>query len=229
MAKIVALGFMFVDHTGEYFFIHDLWLRSIGRGAAPIFLFLAGYAGSYRFSREVFFLAVAMLVSNLAMGVVVEPLNILFTILMARGVLHWLEKRGKMIEKPMEWFICNAVFIFITCFFFQYGTLGMMFAIAGYMHRRPEKYAPATFRRFLMATFVAYALTFAFFFDLTPATFALMVPVLGFDYWLLSRLKVKEVKVSGVLETPLALTSYYSGYIYVIHLIVLSWITGFPI
>lgn len=232
MVKVIALLFMFIDHAGAYFFIHEQWIRSIGRGAAPIYLFLAGYSASYRFNRELLGLACLMTLSNLLMGEYTHPLNILFTILICRAVFDWLHKHGRKVEKPVEWFVACALFAVLTCFLVQYGTLGMMFALAGYMQRRPADYSPRLRFWFFVGMFVIYALTFELFFDLSAANFALMLPVLYVDYLLLLRLEIRELNMQSTPQWAvalLALSSRYSGYIYAIHLIVISWITHMAI
>ena len=193
MIKIIGLLFMFVDHMGAYFFIHNLWMRSVGRGAAPIFLFLAGYASSYRFSRELLVLASIMLLSNFILGEYTQPLNILFTILGCRALFHLMEKRGKVIEKPWEWFIVLALFIVFTCFLFQYGTLGVMFAVCGYMKRRPERYSLTLQKLFLAGTLLCCAATFALFFDLTSSN------VLAAEY--AGGAHARHASFSGVVHT----------------------------
>lgn len=232
MAKIVALLLMFVDHAGAYFLLDEQWLRAIGRGAAPVFLFLAGYAASYRFNWELLVLACLIVAPDIAMGEFPHTLNILFTILLVRAVLNGLEKRGKIIEKPWEWFVACAIFIAPTCFLLQYGTLGLMFAASGYMQRRPALYNQRTRTWFLLGTFAAYAVTFEFFFGLTPLNFLLMLPVLAFDYRLLTRLDIRAVDTHRMprwLVRALTLASHYSAYVYALHLIVIAGVTRLPI
>jgi len=230
--KILALLLMFVDHAGAYFLVHDVWLRAIGRGAAPIFLFLAGRASSYRFSREIFVLACLMTLSNIAMGDYFHPLNILFTILLWRAVLDWMKKRGKIIEKPLEWFIGATIFILPSYFLFQYGTLGLLFAIGGIMQRYPELYSRKTQRLFMVASFVAYAATFTLFFGFTVFDILLMAAVLCLDYLLLTRFEIRTMDMRHCPEwlvKLLTLCARYTGYIYAIHLIIISWISHYPI
>lgn len=232
MLKIIGLLFMFVDHVGAYFFIHEQWMRSVGRGAAPIFLFLGGYASSYRFSRRLLLLACVMLLSNILRGHYVQPLNILFNIMLCRAVFDWMDKRGKVVEKPFEWFVVLALFAVISNFLVQYGTLGLLFAVYGYMKRRPERYRESTHKRFLIATFLVHAGTFILFFDLTLANILLMVAVLSINYWLLTRFEIRALKTQNIpswLVRVLSLSAHYSGEIYVAHLIVISWVTGYPL
>ena len=230
--KILALLFMAVDHLGAYFMVHDLWLRAIGRGSAPIFLFLAGYASSYRFNRELFILACLMTLSNILMGEYLHPLNILFTILIWRGVFSWMEKRRMVIEKPLEWFIAAAVFILPSYILFQYGTLGLLFAICGYMKRYPERYSLTTQHLFLAASLIAHAATFTLFFDFGLKDVLLMSLVLAVIYRLLTTFTIHSVDMHccpAWMVKALTVSSHYSGHIYAIHLIIISWISRYPI
>jgi len=232
IAKVIGLLLMVIDHTGAYFYLHEEWLRAIGRGSAPIFLFLAGYASSYRFNRELLVLALLMSLSNIIMGEYTSPLNILFTILLCRGVLAWLSKRGKTIVKPLEWFVGCALFALPTGFLFQYGTLGMMLAVGGYMKARPAQYALRTQKLFLGGTFVSYALTYTLLFGLGPSSFILMSCVLLAVFRLLWRLDIYEVNTAGWPTGTASLAKFssrYSAHIYAFHLIAISWISGYPI
>jgi len=231
--KILALLLMFADHAGAYFYMKENWLRSIGRGAAPIFLFLAGYASSYRFNWEIFILACAMTVSNWFQGFYFSPLNILFTILMCRAVLGWMDKRGKVITKPWEWLVALCFFAIPTNFLFEYGTLGFLIALYGYMKHRPDRYPQPLPNRMLAATLIYYGPFFVLMFMMTniPAIL-LMIPVLFGIYWLLTRFEIRPIHMKNSpawCTGLLTLTARYSGYIYAIHLIVISWITHFPI
>src|SRR5437868_3245740 len=95
MTKLIALGLMFVDHAGYFYYPSDLWLRAIGRGAAPIFMFLAGFAASYRFKLDLFLLAALMTVADIAMQGHIHDQNILFSILIFRMIFDWLERHGR--------------------------------------------------------------------------------------------------------------------------------------
>ena len=230
--KLIALVFMFIDHIGAYFFVHDVWIRSIGRSSAPVFLFLAGYASSYRFSKKLLILACAMQLSNMLMGHADQAVNILFNIILCRAALHRMEKRGRVIERPFEWFIVLGIFVVFSSFFIQYGTLGMMFAVCGYMKRYPERYSRKVLQRFLAASLVVCAFNFLLFFDFSTFEFLLMLPFLALDYWLIMGVELRELDTSKLpawLLHLLMFSSHYSGEIYAYHLIAISWLTGFPL
>lgn len=230
--KLIALVFMFIDHVGAYGFVHEIWIRSIGRTSAPLFLFLAGYASSYRFSKKLLLLACVMEFSNILAGHYDQSLNILFNIMLCRMVFRWMEKRGRVIERPFEWFIVLSIFAVFSSFFMQYGTLGMMFAVCGYMKRYPERYSRKVLPRFLAASLVVYAFNFLLFFDFGAFEFLLMLPFLALDYWLIMGMELREMDTSKLpawLLRLLTLTTRYSAEIYAYHLIAISWLTGYPL
>ncbi len=216
---------MFVDHSGHFFFTHEMWLRAIGRGAAPIFLFLAGFAASYRFRWDIFALAVLMSISDFCLAGHLHTQNILFTILGCRMILAWLERSGRSIERPWEWYVGSLALI-MSVFVVQYGSFGMLFAVGGYMARR-RRYTQAQARHFLMASFIAYGIFWAVYTGFSPAECLLMAVTLYGVYFLLSRLEIKNISVNPPwLSQFLKLVSHYSGYIYALHLIALEWLTG---
>lgn len=230
VVKIIGMLLMFIDHSGAYFLTNMEWMRAVGRGSAPIFLFLAGYAASYKFSRELLVLGLLMSLSNVIMGEYTSPLNILFSIMLCRAVFDWLEKHKKRIEKPFEWFVCCVIFVFITSFLFQYGTLALMFAIGGYMKARPNDYPKRTQQLFMVMTFVIYGITYALLFSLSPLSILIMAVTLLTVQQMLWRMDVHEVSgLPAWLAKGLKLASRYSAHIYAFHLIAISWISHYPI
>lgn len=222
--KILALLLMFIDHSGHFYFTDQLWLRAIGRGAAPIFLFLAGFAASYRFKWDIFALALLMSVSDFLLTHHFRTQNILFTILLCRMIFFWLENHGKKIARPWEWY-AGTLSMIVSFFIVQYGSFGMLFAISGYMARRPQVYPQA--RHFLIASFIAYGIFSALYADFSLANGLLMAATLYGVYLLLSRLAIEPIRVAPHgLERALKFISYYTGYIYAFHLIALEWLTG---
>ena len=55
--KVLAVVTMVIDHIGYYLFSDILGLRLIGRIAFPIFLFLVGLNGSFRWRWSLFLIA----------------------------------------------------------------------------------------------------------------------------------------------------------------------------
>jgi hypothetical protein len=227
IAKLVGLALMFVDHSGVFFFPDTQWLRGIGRGSAPVFLFLAGYASSYRFKGSL--LAVALLMS-LADYLIVGHLrtqNILYSIVLCRLLFHWLEKRGKHIEHPFEWYI-GSIAMLTSIFVVHYGTLGLLFAICGYMQRHSDYYPPAQRRFFFRLCFATYALLQIWLSGFTQLTALLTILSVYGVYRMLLATDTRPVRAPRWLTVPAKTVSYYSAYIYALHLIALEWATGIP-
>jgi hypothetical protein len=230
--KLVALLLMFIDHSGAFFLREEPyeWLRGIGRGSAPIFMFLAGYAASYRFKWDLFILAALMTVSDTILAGHIRTQNILVTILVTRMILHWWDAKGKVIAHPYQWLIGAFAWV-ITIILTQYGSLCFMFALCGYVKRRREFYSKQLADRMLVLTFVCFALVSQFTFNFVWTSTIAMLPVLCLVCWMLSAMELRTLDTSRV-PAPVIWAgkqlSAYSGYIYALHLIVLEWLTGHP-
>ena len=230
--KILALLLMFVDHSGAFFFRHESeqWLRAIGRGAAPIFLFLSGYASSYRFKWDLFFLAALMTLSDTLLAGHLRTQNILVTIILTRVFLNWYEQKGEYIKHPQQ-MLMGCVAWLVTMLLFQYGTFGLMFGLCGYVMRRKDYYGKAVANRMLIITFVLFAAMTQWSFGFAWYGALVMLATVSSVCWLLTRFELKPVDTS---KLPVSLVwtgkqiSHYSGYIYAFHLIAIEWITGFP-
>ncbi len=94
LLKLVALVAMTLDHLAALQFPELTYLRVIGRAAAPIFLFLVGYNGSYGFRWP---LLIAAIVVTLADGLLIGmwyPQNILWSILLGRFALAYVARKN---------------------------------------------------------------------------------------------------------------------------------------
>lgn len=225
--KIIGLLIMVIDHTGAFIFTDQQWLRAIGRGAPPIFLFLAGYAASYRFQKDLLGTAILLLAANLVLTGHFE-LNILFTIIFARLILDWLERRGKIIKRPFEWYV-GSVAAVATIFLTQYGSIGFLFALCGYLKRRRAYYTTKQRFWFWVLSFTAYGIIEAVIAGYSWQNFLLMAVCLGATSQLLYHLDVKPITMSTKWQPALTAAHYaarYSAYVYALHLIFLVWATG---
>jgi hypothetical protein len=230
--KLFALFLMVVDHAGFFLFPDEQWLRAIGRSAAPVFFFLAGYASSYRFRRDVLLLAIALAVSNfIVAGGELRPLNILFTIVAIRLLFDWMERYGKFVEKPWEWYI-GSVALVASIIVIEYGSIGFLFALAGYLKRHAERYPPDLQRRFFVAAFVTYGSLQAFMAQYTPANAIVMGGLLLAVGGWLYRLEVRPIDTSRIpawLAQTGKFVARHSAWFYVLHIVILQWITMKPL
>lgn len=87
--KLAALAAMTLDHVAFFLLPDQLWMRAIGRAAMPIFCFLLGYNGHYRFRPSLLLAALALsLYEYLLLGSF--HATILWELLLARLVLEQL-------------------------------------------------------------------------------------------------------------------------------------------
>lgn len=228
--KVVALLLMFVDHAGIFIFNSDAeahWLRAIGRGAAPIFLFLAGYARSYRLHPELLALALGFTVFDWIYFRHINTLNILWSILIYRALFQWFEMRGRVIRRPAEWFV-GGVSLFMTGVITQYGSIGFLIALCGYMRRHAEAYPPRLRHGLTAVITVTYAFFQVYFFTppIQPVVAALAVggAMLWCSCFTLRDIRAPWLPAGG--RRSLKLVSRYSGALYVGHLVLLHVATG---
>lgn len=154
--KAAALILMVVDHLGFYFFLDrphfpgdpHLWFRAVGRWCVPIWFFLIGYARSRDLSPPIWIWGGALVGVQVILGGYVLPLNILFTMILirlmidhvARVALRDLFSLGTVV-------LVLTVFSFSSSELFEYGTLGFVLALIGYVARhRGEAYGLLAFR-----------------------------------------------------------------------------------
>lgn len=219
--KLLGLVLMCVDHASLAWFnldIQQYWLRAVGRGAAPIFFFLTGLAQSYRFRTDLLVLAVLISATEWMLSGRLYPLNILFTILFCRALLSQLEKRNP-IKQPYYAYIACLIWVW-SASIIEYGSMGVCFALAGYLQRQNSHDA----RRFLLLSFVAFGI-FTLFFNEPAVSPGITFFTLICVYYLLSRLRLKPILVEAPASAKLLKTiSRHSGYIYALSVIAAAWV-----
>jgi hypothetical protein len=224
--KLLALVLMVIDHAGLFFFPAQEWMRALGRGAAPIFMFLVGAAASYRFKWDIFLLAILLTISDFAVVWEINTLNMLFTLMAYRAVFAWLERRKKMITRPFEWLVGSLALI-STSWIVQYGSTGMIFAVLGYMCKHSTYYEPKQRWAFALIGVTVYATlqNFLFGFGEHAATLATLV-LLAITALLMQSHATRPLPALGVaLCRPFLPLARYSAYVYVIHLVIFQWMT----
>ena len=156
LLKTVALLLMVVDHAGYYLLPDMAELRWVGRMAAPIWLFLIGFARSRSLPWTLFAGAGVLQSVKLLTNVPFWPVDILFTIVLIRLVLDpvmRLMARGRM---HMVFVMAVLLVLAVPSYFgVMYGTLGLMFSMFGAMVR--QGYARGTLIGFGGVTAFAYA------------------------------------------------------------------------
>jgi len=161
--KFFALALMIVDHIGAYFYPENQWLRMIGRLCVPMWFFLIGYARSRDLSAPIWFGMLILLWSNFIFGFAIFPMNILATIIIVRIVIDVFATR--MLLSKYDFFMANltmVILIWPLSFYFEYGSLGLGLAMAGYFIRNFEnikinKILVMFYFGFIYSVFIVYS------------------------------------------------------------------------
>lgn len=135
LVKILAILTMIIDNFGLYFMYDNIWMRVIGRMAPPLFFYLVGYSGSYKFKYQILALGIALCLiqffvsnnPNLIENFI--PINILINFVLIKAILNRFDptkmRTGSLI-------LLLGILILIseeTCTYIQYGSLGLSIAI----------------------------------------------------------------------------------------------------
>lgn len=227
LLKTFALLTMVIDHVGFYFFPEQAWLRVIGRTSAPVWFFLIGYANSRDTGGRMWGGLIILVAMNLVVGFPVFSLNILATMLFIRFVIDETMRRAVRHYEPLIGISLIFVFLIIpTMMLWEYGTMGVLFAMYGYMRRHPEalvrlpKGSPEVFIALIAIFYVGFQSLLFGFHEVQVMAFALgMLPVL---IWL-SRFRPMEYPgLARALTAPVAgllkLCGRHSLEFYVLHL-----------
>lgn len=160
--KTLAIIFMIVDHLGHYFYHDEEWFRLIGRFSVPIWFFLVGYAASAKIPFQLWLGAIIVAFSSLVSGQVLFPVNILFTIMIAR---HFRARLALAALRTPEtlWgmFLLMVLPTLPTSVFFEYGTGVFLIVILGMIARNPE-IVPEKLRDVHIKLFAVASISFYF-------------------------------------------------------------------
>ena len=231
LLKSLALITMIIDHLGYYWFPDENWLRLVGRMSFPIWLFFVGYAKSRDLSLILWGGAFAVAVSGLVFGSHIFPVNILFSIILVRLFLDQTI-RFTFHSRATLWLTPTLLVImaFPTYYLFEYGALGIMVAMAGWMirHKDEEKAVKTVLPWFFAVTilthFVLTFLTFNFHGLQTQALAGLLMC----SYALIYLFQIKTYpklteKLPNFVVLLLQFMGRYSLYIYVVHVLLLQF------
>ena len=159
LLKALALILMFVDHVGHFFYPDEEWFRVIGRLSVPIWFFLIGFANARQVQGMIWLGGVVVALSVLVSGYYFLPLSILFTLALAR---LWIDRLMAGALQSYESFAGMFFILFFLSFpsimILEYGTLGIMFTVYGFMRRHKEGLTihPCAYFGFLCAITICY-------------------------------------------------------------------------
>lgn len=143
--KAFALITMVIDHVGFCFFVEDLlnpygdphlWFRAVGRLCVPIWFFLIGYALSRDLSPPIWIGAFGLLALHIISGLYILPLNVLFSFIAIRLIIDRLALATfkNWANFAIVMFSCTVLF-FQTGMLTEYGTVGIILALTGFVVR----------------------------------------------------------------------------------------------
>ncbi len=150
LLKSLALILMVIDHIGYFFLPDELWLRVIGRLSVPVWFYLIGYARA----RHVPFLwwggAFFLFGVSAFSGGYLFPVSILMTLAISRIFIDSIALRALRTRQTLAgMFFLLFLFGFHTSALAEYGTIGILFVIWGYIDRHKsfiDKMAVAVFK-----------------------------------------------------------------------------------
>ncbi len=140
LLKMAAVLLMIVDHIGHYFFVDEMWFRVFGRMCVPMWFFLIGYARTRDIGKHMWIGMGLLVAANFVTGMGIFPLNILATMIFVRLVIDAVASRAARDKEIMAGISIIVVFLSLpTAAVWEYGTLGLLFAMLGWFMRNPDK------------------------------------------------------------------------------------------
>lgn len=177
LIKGLSMFVMMTDHVGYYFFPTDLWFRAFGRIDFPVWFFLPGYSKSRAFEKSWLIGGIILIAGNLITGFSLLPANAIFTIMLIRFSVDRIANY-MMSDRIRFWAIAivMAALFPVTYIFFEYGTLGIIIGVFGWLCRnrdaRPDGDRLA--RQYGVFCWIAFSVLQEYMFHFDPLKFALM-------------------------------------------------------
>jgi hypothetical protein len=134
--RFFAIITMIIDHVGLLFFPENLYFRVVGRLSAPIWFYLAGRHFDSKISLKLAFYAVLLVPIVYYFYNQTILVNVLFSLIIAKLFVRLAHK----INLPQKAHYSAILFLgfsfmFISMPAFEYGSVGLLFAYAGYLAR----------------------------------------------------------------------------------------------
>jgi uncharacterized membrane protein YcfT len=225
--KTLAIILMIIDHVGTYFFPDAAWFRVFGRMCVPIWFFLIGYANSRDLGPMIIAGALVLIVSDLVIGRTIFALNILVSIIIVRLVLDYIMaivRTGTF--RLVAVCIILVALLFPLSIFWEYGTMGVMIAMLGYMVRHQgsdidKKERTFGYLMFCIFVFVVYQ---QLLFDFNQLPLAIMTIGATLSFFLVVNFKSATFpklteKLPVVVTGFLRICGRHTLEIYVLHLL----------
>lgn len=214
---VVAIIFMIVDHVGLFFLTDIESLRIVGRVAAPLFLFLAGYGNSYVKPSYVFYgFILTYLIGD-------YPLDILITFFLLSLFYQYLIRFLSNFVSIIIVFYLSIIMSFLSLYL-SYGFFALLFFMAGKsLYNNNLIYSFV----YLFSAFIVYFAFYYLFFYYNDIIFIISSIFLSlvFGYFYNDVLTIKRKSNNYYF----CLISRYSLQIYIVHIAAFSLLAAIHI
>ncbi len=238
--KVLAIAAMIVDHAGWLFVDNNVWMRIAGRLAAPLFFFLVGYSGSYRFKPELLALGAALstisFLTTTQTGIdAILPLNILLNFVLIKLIMDRFDPAAQPSGRLLTLLaILMALSVPTYVATVEYGTLGLSYAMGarllGQRHPVARFWIMTTIAfHFVISTVLFLLWDTAVPSSLLPLAILCMAAVFGVTALILLNYRFRRFDVGPAgIRVPAIYLSRYSLHVYFFHLAALLILYRLP-
>lgn len=232
LLKCLAVVSMLGDHIGYYFYPENLWWRALTM-SGPIWFFLVGYGKNRALEPRLWIGMFLLIGASVMIGEDILALSVLATILLCRVLIDPL--MDQIIRNPkrlLPYTLLIIVGTLPTMALVDYGAIALLFAMMGYMVRRPDAVVLTTEQKFMfyvlsIAGFLMYQfLVFPGYTDAQRIVQA--VGVIAVTVSLLFFKRLEFPKADKILTKPvtglLRFVGRHSLIVYVVHLLIFKFL-----
>lgn len=220
LIKIVATILMIIDHVGEYTLHDNAWCRLMGRGAAPLFFFLIGFAGKLKIGPSLILYGIILSAVQSFLNQQIF-INILLNFIFIDILLSFHPPQSLNTIQRLFFFILCATLNVYTYAYLEYGFLGILFVYCGRMHALKDP--QSTF--WLLATWILYVFWVAkiFHFNVNHDYLVLLAIIAIILFLVMRSYRLHTLYCPRILLLPGLLLSRYSLEVYFYHVIILQF------
>lgn len=216
LLKFIAIVLMIIDHVGFYLLENEMWYRTFGRAAAPLFFFAVGYMASFRFKESLLVYGIILTFANYVfMGFI--GINILINFIIIKWVF------SKVNPARMSHLILGISVVLLTAanflpHYLEYGAFGLLFATCARLFAQNDRRG----QPILIITLIAY-----FFVELDIFHFNVLqsIALIGIEvvlYYVFINYSFINIKLKSFTRYLILFFSRYSLEVYFYHLLFLK-------
>jgi len=230
LMKVLAIVTMVVDNVGVFFMDDNVWMRLVGRMAAPLFFYLVGYSGSYRFKYQILALGVALWLVNLfasASPSMLEhyiPVNILITFVLIKAIMNRFDPVKMSTQSLVILLACLLLVGIPSSLVVEYGSFGLAIAIGARLINQRHPFGRPWIITATVAHFLFQASLFLFVrpdvpMHIIPLGVPLFVAIVSASILVFVRYRLRGFALNpGWLRNTVVYISRYSLQVYFFHL-----------